>query len=71
MRKILIKINKNAFSEIRRTALYTFHKDILKAKMVPFAGYEMPVQYTGIIEEHMHCREHASIFDVSHMGQLK
>ena len=38
--------------------------------MVPFAGYDMPVQYFGIIEEHMHCRENASLFDVSHMGQV-
>jgi aminomethyltransferase len=42
----------------------------LGAKMVPFAGYEMPVQYpTGIIKEHLHTRERAGLFDVSHMGQ--
>ncbi len=66
---------KKAFSEskgeVKRTALYSFHKDNLKAKMVPFAGYDMPVQYFGIIEEHNHCRENASIFDVSHMGQVR
>jgi aminomethyltransferase len=40
--------------------------------MVPFAGYDMPVTYPdGIIKEHMHCREHAGLFDVSHMGQVK
>jgi aminomethyltransferase len=38
--------------------------------MVPFAGYEMPVQYEGIIAEHLWTREHAGLFDVSHMGQL-
>ena len=38
--------------------------------MVPFAGYELPVYYSGIIEEHRHCREHAGLFDVSHMGEL-
>jgi aminomethyltransferase len=38
--------------------------------MLPFAGYEMPIQYTGVIEEHLFCRENASIFDVSHMGQI-
>ena len=39
--------------------------------MVPFAGYEMPVQYpSGIIEEHLHCRQHAGFFDISHMGQF-
>ena len=40
------------------------------ARMVPFAGYEMPVQYEGIIAEHLWTRTHAGLFDVSHMGQL-
>ena len=40
------------------------------ARMVPFAGYEMPVQYEGIMAEHLWTREHAGLFDVSHMGQL-
>ena len=40
------------------------------ARMVPFAGYEMPVQYEGIIAEHLWTRAHAGLFDVSHMGQL-
>src|SRR5690348_15817560 len=40
------------------------------ARMVPFAGYEMPVQYEGIIAEHLWTRESAGLFDVSHMGQL-
>lgn len=39
--------------------------------MVPFAGYEMPLQYEGIIAEHLWTRDHASLFDVSHMGQLR
>jgi aminomethyltransferase len=68
-------LTRKAFSEsnghIKRTALYSFHKDNHKAKMVPFAGYEMPVQYFGIIEEHNHCRDNSSIFDVSHMGQVR
>jgi len=41
------------------------------ARMVPFAGYEMPVQYEGIIAEHLWTRENAGLFDVSHMGQLQ
>ena len=42
----------------------------LGAKMVPFAGYEMPVQYPlGILKEHLHTRDKAGLFDVSHMGQ--
>jgi len=40
------------------------------ARMVPFAGYEMPIQYEGIMAEHQWVREHAGLFDVSHMGQL-
>lgn len=40
--------------------------------MVPFAGYEMPVQYPlGVLKEHLFCREHCGLFDVSHMGQLR
>ncbi|WP_240504485.1 glycine cleavage system aminomethyltransferase GcvT [Tsuneonella mangrovi] len=41
------------------------------ARMVPFAGYEMPIQYEGILAEHQWTREHAGLFDVSHMGQLE
>lgn len=40
------------------------------ARLVPFAGYEMPIQYEGIVAEHLWTREHAGLFDVSHMGQL-
>ena len=41
------------------------------AKMVPFAGYEMPVQYgLGVMKEHLHTRAEAGLFDVSHMGQV-
>jgi aminomethyltransferase len=54
---------------LRRTPLYDLHVS-LGARMVPFAGYEMPVQYPlGIIAEHNWTREHAGLFDVSHMGQ--
>jgi aminomethyltransferase len=54
-----------------RTPLHELHLE-LGAKMVPFAGYEMPVNYPGgIIAEHRHCRESAALFDVSHMGQLR
>ena len=56
--------------ETQKTALYEFNKN-LGAKFVPFAGYEMPVQYsTGIVEEHKLTRNKAGLFDVSHMGQL-
>jgi glycine cleavage system T protein (aminomethyltransferase) len=53
-----------------RTPLYDLHVT-LGAKMVPFAGYEMPVQYRlGVLKEHLHTRERAGLFDVSHMGQV-
>ncbi len=55
---------------MKRTSLYDIHV-ALGAKMVPFAGYDMPVQYpTGITTEHKAVREAAGLFDVSHMGEL-
>ncbi|MFV8819013.1 glycine cleavage system aminomethyltransferase GcvT [Haliea sp. E17] len=55
---------------LKTTPLNTLHRE-LGAKMVPFAGYDMPVQYpTGIIREHQHTRDQAGLFDVSHMGQV-
>ncbi len=57
-------------SDLKRTGLYDLHLE-LGAKMVPFAGYEMPVQYPlGVMKEHIHTRENAGLFDVSHMGQV-
>ena len=54
---------------LRRTPLHALHLE-LGGKMVAFAGYEMPVQYpAGILKEHLHTREKAGLFDVSHMGQ--
>lgn len=55
--------------ELKQTPLYALHLE-LGAKMVPFAGYAMPVQYqAGILKEHLHTRAAAGLFDVSHMGQ--
>jgi aminomethyltransferase len=51
------------------TPLNAWHKSH-GAKMVPFAGWEMPVQYSGIIAEHQHCRTKACIFDICHMGEF-
>lgn len=53
---------------LRRTQLYEEHK-ALGAKLVDFAGYEMPVQYEGIKAEHQAVRESVGLFDVSHMGE--
>lgn len=56
---------------LAKTPLNLLHKE-LGARMVPFAGYEMPVQYpSGILKEHQHTRTRASLFDVSHMGQVR
>jgi aminomethyltransferase len=56
---------------LKRTPLYALHRE-LGARMVSFAGYEMPVQYpTGILAEHLHTRSQAGLFDVSHMGQIR
>lgn len=55
---------------LRRTSLYDEHK-AKNARIVPFAGWEMPVQYTGIADEHKAVRNAAGIFDVSHMGELR
>lgn len=57
-------------STLRRTPLHDTHVEA-GAKLVPFAGWEMPVQYDGIKEEHIAVRTHAGIFDVSHMGQIE
>ena len=55
---------------LKRTRLYDYHI-ANGAKMVPFAGYEMPVQYNlGVMKEHLHTRVAAGLFDVSHMGQI-
>jgi aminomethyltransferase len=57
-------------SGLRRTPLYALHQR-LGARLVPFAGFEMPVQYTSILDEHEAVRERAGLFDVSHMGQVE
>ena len=53
-----------------RTSLHANHV-ASGARMIPFAGWEMPVQYAGIIEEHLHTRGQASLFDTSHMGEFR
>lgn len=57
-------------ADLNRTPLYDLHVE-LGARMVPFAGWEMPVQYSGIIEEHLAVRNKAGLFDVSHMGEAR
>jgi aminomethyltransferase len=57
-------------AELRHTPLYERHA-ALGAKLIPFAGWEMPVQYAGIREEHLAVRTNAGVFDVSHMGEVE
>jgi aminomethyltransferase len=60
-----------ATDALLRTPLHALHREF-GARMVPFAGYDMPVQYPdGILKEHLHCRASAGLFDVSHMGQAR
>ena len=54
---------------LNKTPLYSLHKD-LGAKMAEFGGWEMPIEYLGIIQEHMAVRQAAGLFDISHMGQI-
>lgn len=56
-------------SELKKTPLYEAHV-ALKGRMIPFTGYSLPVQYTGIVDEHVAVRTAAGLFDVSHMGEL-
>ena len=56
-------------ADLQQTALIDVHRR-LGARLVPFAGWEMPVQYSGILDEHRAVRERAGLFDLSHMGEL-
>lgn len=57
-------------SSSQRTPLYVDHVN-LGARMVEFAGWEMPIQYRGLKEEHLAVRKHVGLFDVSHMGEIR
>ena len=57
-------------ASLRQTALNAIHR-MHKAKMVDFGGWDMPVQYSGLVEEHMAVRERVGVFDVSHMGDIQ
>ena len=59
----------SAGSDLQHSPLDAQHR-ALGARMVPFGGWDMPLQYTGVLEEHRACRENAVVFDVSHLGQL-
>src|SRR5256712_10111042 len=59
-----------AITRLKRTSLYEMHR-AAGARMVEFGGWEMPVQYAGIVEEHHAVRTAAGLFDVSHMGEVE
>ena len=56
--------------KLNRTPLYHIHKQ-LGGRLIEFGGWEMPVQYSSIIDEHLAVRSNVGIFDVSHMGELE
>ena len=59
----------SANTPLKTTPFYEIHKK-LGGKMVPFAGWNMPIQYAGVMEEHRAVRERVGVFDVSHMGEI-
>jgi aminomethyltransferase len=63
-------VSEPSTSDLKRTPLHDAHVKA-GARMVPFGGWQMPVQYTGIIEEHRAVRARVGLFDVSHMGELE
>lgn len=65
---LLVKKNRKIIN-MKKTALYNVHQQ-LGAKILPFAGFEMPIKYTGDIEEHVTVRQKVGVFDVSHMGEF-
>jgi len=63
-------MNASDPSSLKRTPLFDSHK-ALGGKLVPFGGWEMPVQYSGVVDEHVAVRTKAGLFDVSHMGEIR
>ena len=61
---------ESSTTTLRKTPLHAVHRE-MGAKMVPFGGWEMPVEYAGLISEHMAVRQAAGLFDVSHMGEFE
>ena len=63
-------MNQPSTEQLKKTPLNARHR-ALGARMVPFGGWDMPVEYSGIVNEHMAVRTKAGLFDVSHMGQIE
>src|SRR3954462_10297446 len=65
-----VMLGRDSDSPLKRTPLHALHL-ARGGKMVPFAGYDMPVQFSaGVLKEHLHTRQASGLFDVSHMGQI-
>ena len=62
-------MSENISKNLKTTALFDIHKE-LGAKLVPFAGWNMPIQFSGVVGEHTCVRKKVGLFDVSHMGQI-
>lgn len=62
-------MSQGSSTSLKTTALFEVHKE-LGAKMVPFAGWNMPIQYAGVMKEHLSVRDGVGLFDVSHMGEI-
>ena len=63
-------MSENISKNLKTTALFDIHKE-LGAKLVPFAGWNMPIQFSGVVQEHTCVREKVGLFDVSHMGEIE
>ncbi|MBT3923153.1 MAG: glycine cleavage system aminomethyltransferase GcvT [Nitrospinaceae bacterium] len=63
-------MSQETSTNLKRTPVNAIHKE-LGGKLVPFAGWEMPIQFQGVIQEHQSVREGVGIFDVSHMGEIE
>ena len=63
-------MNKDVKAQIQLTPLYDVHNSF-NASMISFAGWKLPLYYTGIIQEHNHVRSQVGLFDVSHMGRIE
>ena len=63
-------MSQNISTNLKITPLFDIHKE-LGAKLVPFAGWNMPIQFAGVLSEHACVREKVGLFDVSHMGEIE
>jgi aminomethyltransferase len=69
IRKTLLLFYNQKLNHMKNTPFIKYH-EALGARILPFAGYNMPIEYTGINEEHLAVRSGVGVFDVSHMGEF-